>query len=268
VAIVVVPAANCVAGRLKSSPGEFEVTRKDVAVGLRRVEATYVKPVQPRHPGELLVFATGDGGWMRLSAALFEHIAGLGYLVVGYSAPDVIKFVEKEDSRVSTSEAADHLVTLFAQAKHDLGLPPDAPIVVVGYSRGATMVAFAALHPQLRDSVRGAVAIALTREADYLRAPTDQRSQLQVDAKGRIQLYPALSLLGDTRFAVIQSTGDGYVPAAESRRMLGPDTPMRRLYEIDAKNHGFGGARDEVMRALDDALQWVQASARTAAVSP
>jgi pimeloyl-ACP methyl ester carboxylesterase len=260
------PYADCAAGRLQSKPGEFDVTRMDVAVGPRRVEATYVKPARPLHPGEMLVFATGDGGWMRLSAALFEHLAGLGYLVAGYSAPDVIKFVEKEDSRVSTSEAADRLVTLFAQAKSDLGLPQDAPIVVVGYSRGATMVAFAALHPQLRDSVRGAIAIALTREADYLRAPPPERApDIEVDKQGRIQIYPALKFLGSTPVAIIQSTNDPYVPAAESRQLLGPDTPTLRLYEVESSNHRFGGARDKVIEDVDDALAWIEGAKRAAA---
>jgi pimeloyl-ACP methyl ester carboxylesterase len=259
-----VPFATCSAARLHSKPGDYEVTRKDVAAGPRKVEATYVSPVHPRHPGELLVFATGDGGWRGLSADLFEHLAGLGYFVAGYSAPETIRYAEKAQRRISTEEAATELAEIFAQAKKDLGLPPATPIVVVGYSRGATMVAFTALSRRLRGDVRGAVAIALTREADYLRAPA-QHAELQVDDRGRIQLYPALSLLGSTPFAVIQSTHDRYVPAAESRRLLGADTEMRRLYEIEARNHGFGGARDELLLTLDEALEWVQASVRAAA---
>src|SRR5215813_2355754 len=99
------------------------------------------------------------------------------------------------------------------------------------------MVAFTALHPELRDSVGGAVAIALTREADNLKAPPrEQAPDIQVDDQGRIQIYPALKFLGATRLAVIQSTNDPYVPAAESRELLGPDTPKLRLYEVEARN--------------------------------
>ncbi len=57
--------------------------------------------------------------------------------------------------------------------------------------------------------------------------------------------------------AVIQSTNDSYVPSAESRRLLGPDTPTRRLYEIESRGHSFGGGEAEMLKALDDALTWI-----------
>lgn len=115
-------------------------------------------------------------------------------------------------------------------------------------------------HPELRDGVGGAVAIALTREADNLHAPKDE-SRIQVDDQGRIQLYPALKFLGSTRLAVIQSTNDSYVPAAESRQLLGADTPTLRLYTVEAKDHGFSDARDRLMQDLDDALRWIEREA-------
>ena len=89
----------------------------------------------------------------------------------------------------------------------------------------------------------------------------ERRPELQADDQGRIQIYPALKLLGSTRLAVIQSTNDPYVPAAESRQLLGPDTPTLRLYAVEARNHGFSNARDKLMQDLDDALQWIEESA-------
>jgi dienelactone hydrolase len=209
----------------------------------------------------LVVFATGDDGWFGTSGALFEHLADEGYAIAGFSAPEVLKPVS-DSERVSTAQAAQGLKELFAVAKRDLGLSASTPIVIVGFSRGATLVAFAAVHPELRGGVGGAVAIALTREADYLRAPEgERRPEIQVDGQGRIQLYPALQLLGSTRFAVIQSSNDDYVRAAESRQLLGPDTPTRRLYQIEARDHGFSDAREKLMHDLDDALGWVEATA-------
>jgi dienelactone hydrolase len=149
---------------------------------------------------------------------------------------------------------------LYAQAKHHLGMPDTTPIVIVGFSRGASVVAFTAVHPELRDGIGGAVAIALTREADYLHAPQDD-TRVQVDDQGRIQLYPALKFMGSARLAVIQSTNDSYVPAAQSRELLGPDTPTLRLYTVEARDHGFSNARDQLLQDLDDALRWVEQEA-------
>jgi type IV secretory pathway VirJ component len=253
--------ASCTGAHLASKPGVYAVSVQSVHT-TRDVHATYVRPVKARHPGYLVVFATGDDGWFGTSGALFEHLADEGYTIAGVSAPEVLRPLSSSE-RVSTAQAAQGLKGLFAQAKRDLGLPDSTPIVIVGFSRGATVVAFAAVHPELRGDVGGAVAIALTREADYLRAPeVERRPEIQVDDQGRIQLYPALKLLGSTRFAVIQSSNDDYVPAVESRQLLGSDTLTLRLYPIVASDHGFSDAHEKLMHDLDDALSWVEGTAR------
>lgn len=205
------------------------------------------------------MFATGDDGWFGTSRAVFQHLAEEGYTLAGFSAPEALKEIARADERISTAQAAQGLKELYAQAKSHFDLPESTPLIIVGFSRGASVVAFTAVHPELRSDVKGAVAIALTREADYLRAPERERApNVQVDDQGRIQLYPALKFLGSTPLAVIQSSNDSYVPAAESRQLLGPDTPTLRLYEVDAKNHGFSNARDKLMQDLDDALRWIE----------
>lgn len=250
--------AVCGCHGLSSKPGEYDVTVRSVKAADREIHATYVRPVQPRHPGRVIIFTTGDDGWLGTSRAVFAHLAAQGYTLVGFSAPEALGDIPRSDERVSPTRAAQGLKQVFAQAKQQLDLPDSTPTIVVGFSRGASVVAFAAVHPELRDDVQGAVAIALTREADYLRAPAgERRPEIQVDDQGRIQLYPTLQLLGSTPLAVIQSTRDSYVPAAESRALLGADTSTLRLYAVDAKDHGFRNARDVLMRDLDDALRWI-----------
>ena len=193
---------------------------------------------------------------------MFEHLAEEGYTIAGFSAPEIIRPIASSGTRVSTAQAAQGLKRLYARAKRDLGLPESTPIVIVGFSRGASVVAFTAVHQELRNGIGGAVAIALTREADYLRAPeSDRTPEIQVDDQGRIQLYPALKLLGSTPLAVIQSTHDDYVPAADSRQLLGADTSSLRLYEVEAEDHGFSDAREKLMQDLDDALRWIESTA-------
>jgi dienelactone hydrolase len=251
--------ASCTGPGLASKPGAYNVSKQAITADGRVIHATYVMPLQPRHQGYLVVFATGDAGWWGASHELFEHLAEQGYMIAGFSAPELVKPIKNSGERVSTERAARGLGEAYAQAKRDLGLADSTPIIVVGFSRGATMVAFTALHPELRSEVGGAVAIALTREADYLQAPEVERAPgIQVDDQGRIQIYPALKLLGSTRLAVIQSTNDPYVPAAESRQMLGPNTPTLRIYEVESRNHGFSGARDQLLQDLDDALRWIE----------
>ena len=251
--------AGCAGAGLASKPGRYNVSEQPIEAAGREIHLTYVRPVQPLHPGDLIVFATGDAGWQGTSHDLFEHLAERGYAIAGFNAPEIIKPIKRSGERVSTADAARGLAEAYARAKRDLGLADSTPIIVVGFSRGATMVAFTALHPELRNGLGGAVAIALTREADYLRTSDAEGAPgVQVDNKGRIQIYPALKFLGSTRLAVIQSTNDRYVPAAKARQLLGPNTSTMRLYEVEARNHGFGGARDKLLEDLDQALGWIE----------
>jgi hypothetical protein len=211
----------------------------------------------------LVIFASGDAGWFGASGDLFKHIAEKGYYAAGFDARPFVKPNQRSGELASISDAGVALQAIFAHAKQGLGLPETTLVIVAGDSRGATMVVFAAAEKHVRDGVRGAVAVALTREVDYLRAPepAERDPAIQVDEKGRIQIYPVLTRLSSIRIAVIQSTNDRYVPAAESRRLMGPDTPALRLYEVKARNHGFDGGRDKLLVDLDDALMWIEETA-------
>jgi pimeloyl-ACP methyl ester carboxylesterase len=252
-----------------AEPGVFTTQRSHVAVRAREVRVTYVRPVEPRHPGYFIVFATGDGGWLGTSAALFTHLAEQGYLMAGVSSPEVLNRSQKPRRRFSPAQATATLANLFAQIRRDLGVDAPASMIAVGFSRGASIVAYTAINQRLHVGLAGAVAIGLTREDDYVRAPTGRRRhELPVDEQGRLQMYPPLASVTGIRLAVIQSTRDHYVPAAESRKLLGPDTATRRLYAVAARNHMFGGSRDELLRDLDDALSWIESKAPPETAAP
>jgi len=251
--------ASTASAYLSSRPGAYDVSSEPVHAGQRDIRATYVRPLQNQHPGYLLVFITGDDGWFGTSAAVFAQLAEEHYMIAGISSPEALEPIVRSGERVNTARAAQSLKELYAQMKRHLGLPDSTPIVIVGFSRGASVVAFTAVHPELQSGIAGAVAIALTREADYLHVPEAKLGHdIQLDSQGRLQLYPALKLLGSTRLAVIQSTHDDYVPSAESRQLLGSNTPNLRLYEVEAKDHGFSDALGKLLQDLDEALRWVE----------
>ena len=72
-----------------------------------------------------------------------------------------------------------------------------------------------------------------------------------------LQTYARVDDLGQLPVAVIQSTHDGYVPAAEARQLLGPDTAWRELVPIESRDHNFGGAIDVLYREMKRSLQWI-----------
>jgi len=263
---LVLALAGCAGTAITSKPGAFDAQHVRVTFMKRELPVTYVKPAEARHPGYFVVFATGDGGWHGPSAALFSHLAEQGYLLAGLSSPEVLK--RSLGRRFSPTQATANLAGLYARIRRDLGVDASASMIVVGFSRGASIVAYTAMNPRLRVGMAGTVAIALTREEEYVRAPTGRRrSELKVDDQG-LQIYPSLAAVKGTRLAVIQSTNDHYVRAAESRELLGPDTQERRLYAVESRNHIFGGGRDVLMSDLDDALRWIETKAQPDAAAP
>jgi fermentation-respiration switch protein FrsA (DUF1100 family) len=256
--LLAIAACASFGARLPNKPGVYSVTVRPIHTGQDDIHATYIQPDRDRHPGYLVIFFTGDDGWFGTSRELFSHLADQGYTIAGFSAREAVQVVV-DSERISTARAAQALQDVYAQAKVHLGLSDSTPILMVGFSRGASVVAFTAVHEALRIGTKGAVAIALTREADYLQASEDERKRgIEVDEDGRIQLYAALKFLGSTPIAVIQSTNDSYVTAAESRKLLGADTPTRRLYPVEATDHAFTDARDKLLQDLDDAIRWIE----------
>jgi hypothetical protein len=254
-------------GAFGAGPTDSTPTHKTISLGTRTVKLTLARPtVGAPAPPFLVVFASGDGGLRGVSRDLMVHLAGQNYWVVGFSSPEAFKGIAGDSKgQPNYAGARDRLASLIVQAKQAMELPGQTPIVITGMSRGANVVVAAAGDAVLGPGIVGAVAIALTREFDDLTVPdaVAGRAGIQTDDKGRLQTYPSLERLGSMRLAIIQSRNDSYVPSSESRRLLGPDTPTRRLYEIESRNHSFGGGQAPLMRALDDAMAWVGRSGGT-----
>jgi fermentation-respiration switch protein FrsA (DUF1100 family) len=235
------------------------VHREEVQLPDSTLKITYVKPVAPQTPAILILFVTGDAGWQGASKPVFEHMAKQGHYIAAYNSRQALQITKRSGESLTLVEGTVDLTSIIDQARRALGLPDKTPTILTGVSRGASMVVFGAANKKMQPVLAGAVAVALTREADYLGAPDPSvhLPGIERDDKGQIQLYPAIGRIGSLPIAVIQSTGDKYVPAAEARGLFGPDTSTRRLYTVEASNHGFSGGRDDLMRDLDAALAWI-----------
>lgn len=260
VAVMVLVAAvleGCAA--LHSRPGAYDIREVQIELAHQSLPITLVIPRGSPLRKVLVLYATGDNGWRGTNRLLLTHMVERGYRIVACDPNVVLSQIKRAEGRVTLVAAAAAVDTVLMQAKRELGLPDATPAILTGFSRGSNLVVFAAGEPDLQRHLLGGIAVALTREADHLKEPDSARRTpaLQVDDKGRLQTYPAIERLGALPFAVIQSSGDSYVSAEESRRLFGPDTPTRRLYAVAAKDHAFNGGHDALLRDLDDALAWI-----------
>jgi type IV secretory pathway VirJ component len=220
------------------------------------------KPATAAADDVLVVYASGDGGWFGTGVRMFEEIPRNGYYAAGFSSRAFLN-LERPSGEVAT---LDRLVgdyeLIIARAQNALGLPPSTRTVLAGWSRGATFAVLVGSHQGERPRVAGVVAIGLDQGADLAKhndeGDDDDDSQ-RVFAKGRRPSFDTYRLMKNSslRAVVIQATGDQYLPAPEAHRLFGDDSPTRRFFAVEARNHRFSGATAQFDRTLACALAWV-----------
>jgi hypothetical protein len=253
-------------------PPVMDDTTAPVHVQDRWLLVHLARPVITSAPPPVYVlYVTGDGGWNGKDVATFEHVRAWGRPVAGFSAPDYLDRLAGQEQTVPPQDLARDFGTILQATAARLGLAPDTPAVLVGVSRGADLVVIAAGEAAIAQRIAGVVAIALTDEEEYVRHPPRHVPHLGHSSSRE----PALEMARPYEYlpripwptVLIQSTNDQYVPAARAAVQFGPQSALRRFYPIEARNHSFGGAREEMYRALRASLEWV-ATVRSIAEGP
>ena len=208
-----------------------------------RLPMHLVKPVAPSNL-PLIVYATGDAGWKRGDRQTYEELKSWGYPIAGFGSPDYLKHLGPGVKTITPADVARDYTAMIEFAEAELGMPDDTPVILLGVSRGAGLSVAVAAQESLRDRLRGVVAIGLTKEEEYL----------EMD-----DLYGQLPSLGSLPLAVVQSTQDNYLPAAQARQLFGADNDHRVLRAVPARNHNFSNARAAMYQAIFESLKWVDA---------
>ena len=270
--VVILPAAmggGCSAILSTGAPLPHDVRERSVEISVHGKPLTLrlaspQTPVSPSTP--LVLYASGDGGWFGAAVGMFHTIASSGYPTVGISSKQLMDTERKRFKPLGVAQVAEGYQQIIAAARAQLELPADAPVVLTGWSRGASLGVLVASRLEADSHVVGLVAIGLAAEehldiesdTDDEDAATDTKVVGADVAHARpIALYPLLSRTAPWRTVVVQASGDGYLPAARARELFGPDSPNKRLVAIDARNHRFSGGESTFAAALLDAVGWV-----------
>ncbi|MBZ5497138.1 MAG: hypothetical protein LAP85_12100 [Acidobacteriia bacterium] len=238
-------------------------TREPLTLYNRSLELRLFKPLQPAAENVLIIYATGDGGWLGLGHDIFDWLTQWNYPVVGFSSRAYLKnlgAVSDTDTTTPRRLARDY-ENIIGFAESRLGLPSTTSLILVGLSRGAGLSVVAAGEGMLDQNLAGLLAIALTKEEEHViryrrRAPKSANDPPRLEGV-QIETYRYLNRLVSFPVMVLQSTNDGYLPAEAARRLFGPDTALRRLRAVEAANHGFRNGCQALYRDAQDALKWM-----------
>lgn len=273
--LAVLEATACVSLTARAHPST--ASRAVVHVQNRWLALRVSQPATaPGATRPFVFFITGDGGWRGKDLDAFDQLRGWGYAVAGISAPDYLGKLAKGAEHIPPQVLADDLAAMVAAARGALGEPAAAPVLLFGISRGADLAVVAAARPSLASALRGVLAVGLTAEEEYVHVARrgHRKAAAQVpgpavtgrggdsddggfDDPPLARPYAALRRV-PVPVSLIQSTHDEYVPAAEARRLFGPDAPGRQLHAITARDHSFSDARTELYGAMRESLAWVE----------
>lgn len=260
--LILTPGCTCPV-QVPANSGALRFQEK-IAVYRHPLELKFSKPQKPGNV--LVIYATGDGGWRGLDRQIFDWIAGWNYPVAGFSSKGYLKNLEYLRNTTTPSRVVRDFEKIIRFAETKLDMPESTSVILVGLSRGAGLAIVAAGQGQLKPDLAGVVAVSLIREEEHVvsyRRP--RRSQANGPKREllKIETYEYLPRIDTVPVAVIQSTHDSYLPAGNARILFGPDTEMKKLIPIQAKNHRFTGGCFELYVNIQNALAWITSTKPT-----
>ncbi len=236
------------------------------------LELHFSKPLHLAPGTPLLLYATGDGGWRGKDLDTYRHLIRWGYPVVGFSAPAYLNHLGFVSGTTTPGRLARDYQRIIDIAKPVLGLPAETRVILVGVSRGAGLAVVAAGRPEINAELAGVLAVALTKEEEYVRHYKVKRGKSPADMPRRelveFETYESLDRLRSVPLVVIQSTHDNYLPADAARALFGPDTELRKLYAVQARDHSFSNARQALFEQMVQGLAWLKAARERASTAP
>jgi hypothetical protein len=215
----------------------------------------------------IIVYASGDGGWFGTAVGMFHTLAGTGLPAVGFSTKAFMHIEQRAPGPLSVARVAEGYQRIIDASLAHLGLPPDAPVILTGWSRGASLGVLVTSSREADPRVIGLVGVGLAADEQLdIEGDSDDdagtRTVPAVDNRSlperSIAMYPLLSRIAPRRVVVIQATGDAYLPATRARDLFGSDSTSSRLVAIDARNHRFSGGESAFAAALVNAVDWIR----------
>lgn len=218
-------------------------------------------PRTPRVPDVIVLYASGDGGWFGAAVDMFRQITEAGYPVVGFSSRAFLRIERPRGALVTAAQLAAEYEKIIAQAHVALGQGDTSRVVLTGWSRGAAFSVLVGSEPTAQGHLLGVIAIGLAEGEDLVVDGADDESDDGPAPGGprhwSFNTYARVAEVEPLACAVIQATKDDYLPAAKARALFGADTPRRRLYAVEARNHRFSGGKPAFDAALIDAIRWI-----------
>lgn len=201
-----------------------------------------------QRPKGIVILGTGDGGWSYWEERTAKHLAGKGFAVGGW---DCRKFADTRQYDLAVLSAG------FRSAVNEVskrsGADPSAPVWLGGWSTGAEQAIAVAASPDRPPNVCGLLVIA---PGTHGRFGITESDLLGIDPSGPDTFALADIAPGITGMKVVQLAAG--LDLLDDVDWIQNVKVPHRLMELPGKLHDMGGADDEFLEKLDEAIAWTQ----------
>ena len=235
-------------------PASAQLHSGENSVTIRgKTQDIYYIPARTSPAVGTLIFSPGDGGWRGIAVDWAEKMASWGYDVYGVDTLHYLASLGGKQALRPEDVTADYaeLITRL-QAKK--------PVVLVGWSEGASLSLLAALSQEAKPSpVSGLVAIGLPEVGILGWKWKDAISWVTKKTPDEPQFH-ASDYIPRLRvpFYLLRSSQDQYVSEQDAAHMLAVAAKPKRLVVVPSDNHRFSSNRDGFFRELKSALEWTR----------
>ncbi|MEZ5361422.1 MAG: alpha/beta hydrolase [Bryobacterales bacterium] len=239
-----------VAACLAASAADLRAGKNAVELRGKKL-AVYALPAVGRAEAPAVLFLPGDRGWAGKAVDMGNQMASWGFDVFAVDTNDYLSAFTGRTTLTEAQIAAD----LLALSNR---LAPGRPVLLTGWSEGAGLVALAASSSERGSKYAGVVVFGLGNR-NFLAWRWKDNFTSAVGAEPdepTFAVKPHLAAIAPLPIAMLHSTQDQFVSAAEARALYEAAREPRKLIEVEAQNHRFDGNDEGFYRELRGAIEW------------
>lgn len=251
-AFLLVAGCSAVAPALPQSlaPGRNELLLRD------KKQDIYYYPARSQGAVAFpVLFLPGDGGWRGFAVEIAESLAMHGYDVYGW---DTKQYLIGFTSGKTTLKETEIMADVRSMARSITGGKAQK-IALIGWSEGAGIALLGAAASGSKNVFSGLVSIGMPRSAVLGWRLVDNITYLTKKEPNEPTFATAsyLPQLSPLPLVMIHSTHDEYISTGLARQLFDGAREPKRLFLIEARNHRYDGNREQFLRVLREALQWI-----------
>lgn len=208
-------------------------------------------------PAGTVLFSPGDGGWRGFAVTIAQQIAAAGYDTYGFDVHLYLTSFTTKKGTLSPSDVAGD----YGELIRNVQPRNNSPVLLVGWSEGAGLDLLAASAAENSSLITGVVAIGLPTRSILGWRAADNLTWITKRFPNE-PTFASSDYLGNVKvpFFMVHSRADEFTPLSDAEQMFNLLKAPKKFAVIDARNHRFDDAHDELFSQLRVALHWIQAN--------